>query len=196
MTPASSAGARPLARWVSILAHPFVMIALMVGALTARAGTTRDVARNVGLVGAFTIVPVALLIIYKRRQRAWSTVDASHPRERPVLYVVGVASVLALLGYLMVSGRHPGLARGTAVALAMLLVSAQATRWTKVSLHMAAATLTATALTLDRSPIGWMVAAVLPLLAWSRLALGRHKPVEVGFGFAFGLVAGVVMKFP
>src|SRR6266850_6819736 len=39
----------------------------------------------------------------------------------------------------------------------------------------AAAALTATALILHGSPLGWVLVPVVPLLAWSRFALGRHN---------------------
>ena len=62
----------------------------------------------------------------------------------------------------------------------MMAVSAAATRWIKVSLHMAFAALAATALALMRSPIGYALLLALPALGWSRLVLQRHTPLEAG----------------
>ena len=43
------------------------------------------------------------------------------------------------------------------------------------------------------SPVGWLLAAVLPLLAWSRVALGRHRWIEVVLGAAIGAVTGLAI---
>ena len=150
-----------VARWVSVIAHPFVMTAVMVGTGTARSGRPRDVALNIGIVALFAVLPVAVLTVKQVRRGAWANVDASHPHERPILYAVGV---LALISYLFVTRPESILLRGALVALVLLLVCAVTTHWIKVSLHVAAAALTATALILLGSPIGWIVAGVLPIL--------------------------------
>ena len=43
----------------------------------------------------------------------------------------------------------------------------------------------------DGVPAGWVVTAVIPLLVWSRLVLGRHTPIEVTLGLFFGILAGI-----
>ena len=135
------------------------------------------------------------------RRGAWGTVDASRPAERPILFAVGGAGMLALLAYLAVV--HPGslLLRGALEVLAMLVVCAVLTRWIKLSLHLAAAALAATALAATAlvrlgAPFGWPLVALLPLLAWSRVALGRHRWVEVALGAAIGAAAGVIVARP
>jgi membrane-associated phospholipid phosphatase len=53
---------------------------------------------------------------------------------------------------------------------------------------MAAAVLLAPSLFL-----GWLLAAMLPLLAWSRVALARHSWSEVAIGLAIGAATGVAI---
>jgi membrane-associated phospholipid phosphatase len=183
-----------IARWVSIVAHPFVMIAVIVGATTARSGSSREVATNVGIVAFFAILPVAVLMVNRVRRRAWSNVDASKPEERPILYVVGILGILALVCFLAAS-RSP-LLRGSVVALVVLLLCAATTRWIKVSLHVTAAALAATTLLVFGSPVGWILLCVLPPLCWSRIALRRHSPTEIAVGLGFGVLGGVAIHFP
>jgi hypothetical protein len=171
------------------------MIAVMVGTATLRAGRKDDLALNVGMVALFAILPIAILTIHQVRRGAWANVDASKPRERPILYIVAISSVLALVCYLLVIQPYSILLRGSVVTLALLVVCAIITRWIKVSLHMTAAALTATVLLLLGSPIGWIVMAILPILAWSRLALERHTPAELALGLALGIAAGCAMRF-
>jgi membrane-associated phospholipid phosphatase len=183
-----------LARWVSILLHPFVTTAVMVGASAARLGTPHEAARSVMIVAFSAIVPIAVLMVLQVRRGAWENSDASNVEERPILFVVTAAGLLALLGYLLVVRPQSFLLRGVAGTLAMVAVCAAATRWVKVSLHLAFATLAATTLLLLGSPAGWVLAVLLPALAWSRLTLGRHKPGEVVLGFAIGVVTGLAIR--
>lgn len=183
-----------IARWVSIVAHPFVMIAVVAGATTARVGSSNDVARNIGIVALFAICPVAVLMFDRVRRRAWANVDASKPPERPALYLVGVLGLLVLVCFL--AATHSVLLRPSAVALVVLLLCSLTTRWIKVSLHVTAAALTATTLLLLGSRMGWVVLAVLPPLCWARIALRRHSPSEIAVGFGFGILGGAAIHFP
>ncbi|MFA6958735.1 MAG: phosphatase PAP2 family protein [Thermoanaerobaculia bacterium] len=191
-TTEGSAGAiTTFARWISIVAHPFVMVALMVGGAALRLGSPADAARTMALVAVATVLPVAILMLLQVRRGAWSNVDASNREERPMLFGVGAAGLVALVGYILVA--HPGsfLLRGALGTLGMLAACAVATRWIKVSLHLAFATLAATTLLLLGSRLGWVLVPVVPLLGWSRLRLGRHRATEV----VVGGVAGVVTAF-
>jgi hypothetical protein len=182
-----------VARWISILAHPFVMVGLMVGVAASRSGPPRETLRAMSLVALVALVPVALLMWLQVRRGAWQNVDASNARERPALFWVGGAALLVLLVYLRLRQPESFLIRGSVAVLAMMGVCALATRWVKVSLHLAFATLAATSLLLLGSPLGWLLVAVLPALAWSRLALGRHRSIELALGVAAGALTGVAL---
>ncbi|CAN5545748.1 hypothetical protein BH23ACI1_BH23ACI1_29810 [soil metagenome] len=117
-----------LARWVSIVAHPFVMIAVMVMAATMHLRGAGDALPNLVVGGGFVIVPLAVLMILQVRRGRWANVDASNRRERPLLYVVGIMAVAALLVYLWIRGAEAFLVRGAATVLVLLLVCAAATR--------------------------------------------------------------------
>ncbi len=148
-----------IARWLSIVFHPFVMVGVMVGAAAAARQTAGEAVRSVGIVVLFTIVPLAVLMWRQVRRGQWENVDASNRGERPILYIVGGAGVLALLAYVVVIRQQSFMVRGVVATLGMMALSAAATRWVKVSLHMAFAALAATALALARSPIGYAAAA-------------------------------------
>jgi membrane-associated phospholipid phosphatase len=117
-------------------------------------------------------------------------------RERPILFGVALAAMAAVLGWLLLTNPQSFLIRGLLVTGAMVAVSAVITRWVKVSLHMAFAAMAATVLTVARSPVGYVLLAVVPVLGWSRVALGRHRWSEVLLGAALGaLAAGVLFWF-
>jgi membrane-associated phospholipid phosphatase len=181
-----------LARWVSIVAHPFVTTLVLAAAIEAPRGGAAA-ARTVGAVAALFVLPVALLMARQVRRGAWGTVDASDPRERPVLFLVGGTGLLALLVYF--ARAHPGsaLVSGTAGVLAMVAVCAAVTPWLKLSLHMAAAALAATVLLERGLALGWLLGAALPVLGWSRVALGRHRWREVAAGLVVGACTGALV---
>lgn len=183
------------ARWISILAHPFIMIAVMVGTCAARLSPPGEIGKNLGLVTAFVFVPIAVLTFRQVRRGNWANVDASNAHERPVLYAVGIIGILAMLGYLIIARPDSFLIRGSVVVVSMLVISAIVTRWIKLSLHVASATLAAIVLILLGSIVGWCVAVIVPFLAWSRIALCRHKLGEVVLGCLFGLLAGLAVHF-
>jgi len=186
-TEGNAGTATTFARWISIVAHPFVMVALMVGGAALRLGSPADAAQTMALVAVATVLPVAILMLLQVRRGAWSNVDASNREERPLLFAVGAAGLVALAGYTLLANPGSFLLRGALGTLGMMAACAVATRWIKVSLHLAFATLAATTLVLLGSWLGWALVPVVPLLAWSRLRLGRHRVAEVVVGAAAGV---------
>ena len=181
------------ARWLSIAAHPFVMVGVLVGTAAGEWQERGDALRSVAVVVVFTIAPLIVLMIRQVRRGAWENADASNPRNRPILFLVGGVALVSLLAYLMFLRPAPFMVRGVAATLAMVGVCATATRWIKVSLHMAFAALAATALALMGTAVGYMLVLVLPALAWSRLALGRHTRPEIAAGALIGGAAGAAI---
>lgn len=181
------------ARWVSILGHPFVMSLVLVLAATLHLSNPREAFRTLLLVTLLALLPVAVLMVRQVRSGAWDNVDASNRAERPLLFAVGVAGLALLLGTLLLFRPESFLVRGAIGVLSMLAVCAAVTRWIKVSLHMAFGALAATTLLALGSPAGWAPLALLPVLAWSRLHLDRHQPVEVAAGTLAGAAFGFLI---
>lgn len=77
----------------------------------------------------------------------------------------------------------------------MLISCALASRWLKVSLHMAFGSFATTTLLLLGSFVGWALLLVLPVLAWSRLYLRRHVPSEVVAGLLVGAAFGFALYY-
>jgi hypothetical protein len=181
------------ARWLSIVAHPFVMVAVMVGSAAAARQTQGEALRSVAIVVVVTIVPLLILMTRKVRSGAWQNADASNQAERPTLYLVGTIVLMGLLAYVTMFRPHDFMVRGVVTTLGMFAACAVATRWIKVSLHMAFAALAATMLSLMGSVVGYLLLLMLPALAWARLALSRHTPLELTIGTIAGTAAGVAI---
>jgi membrane-associated phospholipid phosphatase len=182
-----------IARWLSIVFHPFVMVGVMVGAAAAARQTRGEAVRSVGLVMLVTIVPLALLMWRQVRRGKWGNADASNRAERPLLYVAGGIALVTLLAYLLLVRPQSFMIRGVVTTFGMMAVCAAAARWVKISLHMAFGALAAVALTLMRSPVGYVLLLALPAILWSRLTLQRHTPLEVILGTIIGAGAGAAI---
>jgi hypothetical protein len=180
------------ARWVSILAHPFVMVALLV-AVPAMHQSSASAVPPLLLVVLAIVVPLGVLMFRQVRSGRWANADASNPSERPVLFMVALAGVGAALGWLLLNEPQSFLVRGMLVTAVFLILSAVLTRWIKLSLHVAFAALTATALSLIGSTVGFAVVAVIPLLFWSRIVLSRHRVHELVAGLVLGVLTGIVL---
>jgi hypothetical protein len=171
---------RALARWISILAHPFVMVSVMALGVSVRAAM---------LVAAFTMVPLAVLMLVQVRSGRWGDVDASDRGERPLLFAVAGLGLLALATYLVATQPVSPLLRGLLSPLVLLAGAALVNRWVKASLHVAFAVLAAATLILLGHALGWVLVPVIPALGWSRLVMGRHRPAELLAGGLLGLFA-------
>jgi hypothetical protein len=183
-----------LARWVSIVGHPFAMAMVMVLGAALHFGSPREAFRTLLLVALVSLLPVAVLMARQVRRGFWTNVDASDRAERPLLFVVASAALVVLLGTVLVLRPGSFLVRGALGVLTMLAACAVGTRWVKVSLHMAFGALATTTLLFLGSPAGWALLAALPALAWSRLALERHRPVEVAIGSLVGVAFGCAIN--
>ena len=182
-----------IARWLSILFHPFVTATVLVTGTAVHFGSAREALSSALLVGAMTLLPLALLMIRQVRKGSWSDVDASDSAERPLLFGVAVCGLIVLLPVLLLLRSGSYLVRGTLIVLLMVATCAVITKWLKVSLHMAFGALATTALLFLRSPVGWVLLAAMFPLAWSRFMLKRHSTIEILAGLLTGTVFGYAL---
>ncbi|KAF1691623.1 hypothetical protein CSC62_15645 [Pseudoxanthomonas jiangsuensis] len=189
VSPAPRPGvALEIARAWSLLLHPFavfVVLALVAAwRLSPQAMARAGLGMAVGGAGGWGFV-------WRRwRSGRWSTVDASRPQERPWLYALS----LGLAGgyWLWLGGRASPLSAGVLAVVGMLCVAGLANRWIKLSLHMASLAFVALLSLWLYRPLGIALLLALPLLAWSRLRLGRHSPAEVAGGALLGAAFAAV----
>ena len=178
-----------LARTVSILGHPLLVLPLAVLALswsrTGRGGDTLAIA--VGF-GTFAAAVMAYSWWQVRRGR-WTHVDASARHERSSLnrFLLVALAVAAALAW---SAAMRELALGLGLSAALVATAILASPRCKLSLHLGFAVYAGMLL----GHIDWRLSAgafvFATLLAWSRLALQRHVPRDLVAGALAGLVAG------
>jgi hypothetical protein len=183
---------KALARAVSILGHPMLVMPVAAG-FAARQG-------GVGAQSTFAIIAgLAVLGMLVLAYSAWSVsrgrwqhVDASAPAERSQLnrFLLGLFSVAAVVALCLPAPAR--LALAFALSAAIILLALGLARWCKPSLHVA---FVAFAALVPGQPVAVAAFCVLGLaVAWSRLALGRHVWPDLGAGLLAGVAAGIVFR--
>ncbi|HYK03036.1 MAG TPA: hypothetical protein VE974_14845 [Thermoanaerobaculia bacterium] len=173
-----------LARALSILGHPFLLIPLTIAALTGSLFWT-------AVIAASTTVPLLAVIARKVRRGAWSDFDVSRHEQRAGLYYAGIPLLAVCVVLLYFLGAPAGMIRGAAAGAAMFLAGLLGNRFLKISMHMMFAAFCTVALSREYP---WSPAATLPLLAaiaWSRRYLDRHTWAEIAVGIVIGSVCAL-----
>jgi hypothetical protein len=178
-----------LARGLSVIGHPALLMPLAVALSTRARGAPADVVNAATVAAVGVALLVGLYSLWRARSGAWQHVDASVPHERLelnrrlVLLLAGGAALGAALGAsaVVVGGL---LACAALVGGALLL-----RRWLKVSLHTGFAAFAACLLW----PItAWcaLTTALAVGVAWSRWRLQRHTQAEIVVGALLGMGVG------
>ncbi|HSD17963.1 MAG TPA: hypothetical protein VLC71_11990 [Thermomonas sp.] len=186
----NAAAASAIARWTSILLHPFALFAALALVAAWKLDPASLPRTAVGMLVA--VVVIWAFVVQRARSGRWGTVDASDRRERPALYALALA--LALGYWLWLGGRGSSTGQGVIAVVAMLCVAGVANRWIKLSLHMASLAFVGATLLSLWPPAGIAGLLALPLLAWARLRMARHTLPEVLAGSALGLLTGVALR--
>ena len=180
------------ARFISWIGHPLVFVAASVAVVV---GTQLGLHAGFPILLALllsTLVPTAILLLSGVRSGRWSDADVSVRKERQRFFpwAVPFSLVGVLVMYLIHAPAY--IIRGGAITLALFLASWIVNCFLKLSLHALFAFYCA--MILFRIGAGWgTIAFVLAILvAWSRLFLHRHTPVELIAGIALGLIGGFV----
>lgn len=179
---------RSLARGVSLIGHPLLLLPVAALALMAARGASDGTLLR---VAAVFVGLAAMLLLWSHRQvtrRRWAHIDASAPAERRTLNLALLAVLAACTGLAWLRGM-PVLALGAALAGAMVLLALLLRAHCTLSLHLAFASYAA-GLAWAASPVLGAVFAVLAAsVAWSRLHLARHTPRDLLAGGFAGAAA-------
>jgi membrane-associated phospholipid phosphatase len=173
-----------VAATLSLVGHPFVIVPATIGLLMWPS--------KAALVIALLMV-IAMLAVIARRVKAgqWTDYDVSNPEQRRSFYPMAltVVAASAIASWLL---RMPGsLVLGMVSGFVLLAVGAFLTRSTKVSLHMLIGMFCAVIVTAFDIRLGVPLTLLIVTVAWSRVALGRHTPVQVLLGALVGGIVGM-----
>lgn len=182
-----------IARVVSLVGHPFVLLSLTV--FIAALHRTHPV-RALTIGGAAVLCTVSpLLFIIRRRVSAgtWSDHDISDASERKSFYPIAISiSALSTFVFYLLDFPH-ALIVGMLISLAILLAAMLINHRSKISLHMIFATYFAVSLFAVSVLTGAIFLLTAIAVGWSRVVLKRHTPVQVVTGALLGAFAGIIL---
>ena len=181
-----------IARWISIVGHPFSFVVLLVGLAGSKRYGFGGTMRLVGLTAIVLIIPLWIFMWRKWRSGRWKTVDASEPGDRPSFYGVALLLIGLLTGCFAFVEGASFMLRGCAAVAVLMGVAAVLNRWIKLSNHVAFAMFTGVLLSYFALPWGVGVLCLVPPIVWSRLTLARHRWNEVLGGMILGAAVGAV----
>ena len=173
-----------VARLISAAGHPFVLIPLAVALASGNLRTAL-------ILAATMILPLAVVILRRTRSGAWSDFDVSRQEQRSGLYRAAfpLLALAAVVFYLM--GAEARFFRGFLAAALMFGFGLAVNRWLKVSLHMICGAYAAVLVSKVYPGAIPIAAAVVLVVAWSRLHLTRHTLAEIVVGILAGTAAGL-----
>ena len=184
-----------LARWVSLVGSPpiTVLVGILLGAHASADPTAWMWAATI--LVAVILVPI-LFILHLRRKGEIADLDLSvrDQRIRPILATLA-GSTIAWLA--MDLGAAPRLLAALCVAAwtQTAIVLSVTLRW-KISVHSMAAAGTAVMIWNLFGYVAAPVVAGVPLVAWSRVRLGRHTVAQTVAGaLTGGIVMAIVLYF-
>ena len=173
-----------LARALSLLGHPAVLIPLTIAALTRSLFWTT-------VIAASTTVPMLAIIARKVRRGTWSDFDVSRHEQRSGLYHAGIPLLALCVLLLYLLGASSEMMRGVAAGSVMFLAGLLGNRFLKISMHMMFAAFCTVALARTYPSSLYGTLPFLAAIAWSRRFLDRHTWAEIATGVVIGGVCAL-----
>lgn len=182
-----------IARIISVIGHPFVLLSLTV-LIVAFHRTHPLRALTIGGVTVLsTVTPLLFIIRRKVSAGKWSDHDVSDASERKSFYPIAitVCTLATFVFYLLDFPR--ALVVGMLISLVILLAAMLINHRSKISLHVIFAMYFAVSLFAVSywSGAGFLLLAAV--IGWSRVRLERHNLTQVLSGAFLGAIAGIVL---
>ncbi len=185
---------RTLARAVTELFAPAAVVAVLLGAVawhTAR--TTADALLWGTIAVAFAAVVPFVYIVYGVRKRRLTDHHVRVREQRRLPLLVGMVSVLIGFALIALGGAQRELVALVGAMVVGLATSGLVTLFWKISIHVAVAAGALVILVLVFGSTLLVLAPLVILIGWARVAVDDHTPAQVVAGAALGgAVAGAI----
>jgi membrane-associated phospholipid phosphatase len=184
------AAGQPVAALVNEAFAPAPTVAVLLLVVAWHSATSVTSALWWALLAVFFSSAIPFLYILSQvRRRRLTDRHVRERRQRPVPLLVAIASVLVGLVLLASLGAPRELVALVAAGAAGLVVCTAITFFWKLSIHAGVAAGTVVILVLVFGPVLLVLAPLVALVGWARVAVGAHRPAEVVAG---GLVGAAV----
>jgi membrane-associated phospholipid phosphatase len=143
------------------------------------------------------VFPALVWLAWAIRRQRYADADVSVRHHRYGFYAFGLGCLLLCHGTLAWSGAPAVLRAGVVAAMLAVASGALANRfWGKVSIHAGALTGIAAVSSLYSLPLALALGILAAVVAWARVAMGRHTVVQTLAGGLLALVCVLTVLWP
>lgn len=182
----ATCGSETVAKVMTEAFAPWVVLTIGSVHLGRRVGSP---AWGIATAAGLGVVPQGA-IAWRVRRKSLADHHVTRREDRPLVIAGIAASVAMLMISQNVRNAPPELRRMTRASLVALGVAGVSTLRIKVSFHTAVTAGVIAVLSRELSPRNWRLLLLVPPVAWARVRISHHTPVETALGAAIGLACG------
>jgi len=184
-----------IAKAISFIGHPLLTIPLFVAVMMFAFEDFEKALLNSALIIGCIFLPLFLRMYIKSRNGTYTNFDVSDRIQRKTLFTFIIPLMVVVTFILFKTSPASNLSLSVLFGTILVVISQIINLFIKVSLHVSLNIyLSALVMTTDLR-IGIAVFLFSGLIAWSRIALGRHTWKEVIFGSCIGLIISATMLY-
>lgn len=184
-----------IAKIISIIGHPLLTIPLFVAIMMFAFEDTEKALLNSALIIGCIFLPLCLQMYFKSKNGTYTNFDVSDRIQRKTLFtfIIPILIVVTIISF--ITSPASNFSISVLFGTILVIISQITNLFIKSSLHVSLNIyLAALAMTADLR-IGIAILLLTGLIAWSRIALGRHTRKEVVFGCLIGVIISTTMLF-
>lgn len=184
-----------IAKAISFIGHPLLTIPLFVAVMMFAFEDFEKALLNSALIIGCIFLPLFLRMYIKSRNGTYTNFDVSDGIQRKTLFTFIIPLMVVVTFILFKTSPASNLSLSVLFGTILVIISQIINLFIKSSLHVSLNIyLSALVMTADLR-IGIAVFLFSGLIAWSRIALGRHTWKEVVFGSCIGLIISATMLY-
>jgi heme exporter protein D len=187
---------RPLittAKSISVIFHPAVMLLITFFVVVSSGTQGNHSSYWWTAYAAIYLILLCLFIAWGVRRKIFTNLDVSDRNQRRYLYYASAILSVIFTISLFILNAPQSILIITATILGLVGALSVVNRHIKASGHMACVAVFSTTLITLFGIVATPALLLLPLMAWSRVTLGRHTIVETCVGMAIGCGAVLAM---
>ena len=181
------------AKSISVVFHPVVMLLITFFVVVSSGTTSSHSSYWWTAYAAIYLILLCLFIAWGVRRKLFTNLDVSDRTQRRYLYYVAAILSVVFTISLFILKAPQSILIVTAAILGLVGALGIVNRHIKASGHMACVAVFSTTLIALYGITAAPVLLLLPLMAWSRVTLGRHTIIETGIGAIIGCVTVLVV---
>ncbi|MEX2565352.1 MAG: phosphatase PAP2 family protein [Cyclobacteriaceae bacterium] len=186
---------RKLARFISRVGHPVFLLAAFLSYTLFSIHQLEKAILTVFGVILIGILPLVVWNFVHTKRGVYSNFDVSIRRERYSMYgFIAVLSLLVMV-FLLLTDQPFNVLLGCLLIIELVMLAFLINFRLKISLHVAMSIYVAFGLLSMNRPLAWLLLVAVPLIAWSRWQLGRHRVSELVGGVLLGLFCGMQLLY-